>query len=260
MKKFFLSTLGAVSVLSLWLFSCTQKDSEITSIEDLSGKKIGVQSGTTSESYIQKNIQDSFIIEYSTGYDAAKALTAKKIDAIVIDELPAKSIVARNDNLKIIKGNFAEEEYAIAVRKGDKELLDSINKTIASIKKDGRYKLLVNSFISVEGKIQIPNFKEPDTEEKLIMGTNAAFPPFEYMTFESDRIIGFDISLGQIIAGEYGKKLEIVDKSFDLLIPALQTGAIDFIAAGMSATADRKQAVDFSVPYYKSKQVIIVRK
>ena len=66
--------------------------------------------------------------------------------------------------------------------------------------------------------------------------------------------------MGQRIAADYGKKLEVVNMEFDSLIPALSSGAIDFIAAGMSVTEERKKNVDFSEAYYASKQVVIVRK
>ena len=66
--------------------------------------------------------------------------------------------------------------------------------------------------------------------------------------------------MGEYIAAKAGVKLEVVDMAFDSLIPALQAGSIDFIAAGMSITEERKKNVDFSVPYYASEQVIIIRK
>ena len=94
--------------------------------------------------------------------------------------------------------------------------------------------------------------------ETLVVGTNAAFPPFEYV--EGTDIVGFDISMGQKIAVKADAKLEVVDMAFDSLIPALQAGTIDFIAAGMSVTEERKKNVDFSEPYFSSEQVIIVRK
>ena len=90
------------------------------------------------------------------------------------------------------------------------------------------------------------------------MGTNAAFPPFEYT--DGSEIVGFDITMSQYIAKAAGKELEVIDMSFDALIGALQAGTIDFIAAGMSVTPDRLENVDFSDPYYESEQVIIVRK
>jgi len=90
------------------------------------------------------------------------------------------------------------------------------------------------------------------------MGTNAAFPPFEYI--EGTDPVGFDVTMSQLIARDFGKKLQVVDMAFDGLIAALQSDAIDFIAAGMTATDERRKNVDFSEPYYSSNQVIIVRK
>ena len=95
-------------------------------------------------------------------------------------------------------------------------------------------------------------------KDTLIIGTNAAFPPFEYV--EGKSIVGFDITMGQKIAKDAGMKLEVVDMAFDSLIPALQSGTIDFIAAGMSVNEERKKNVDFSETYFESEQVIIVRK
>ena len=96
------------------------------------------------------------------------------------------------------------------------------------------------------------------TGEALVVGTNAAFPPFEYV--EGKNIVGFDITMGQKIAKNADMKLEVVDMAFDSLIPALQSGTIDFIAAGMSVNEERKKNVDFSETYFESEQVIIVRK
>ena len=109
-----------------------------------------------------------------------------------------------------------------------------------------------------DGKIVIPVVANDAKAGVIKLGTNAAFPPFEYV--EGKNIAGFDISMGEFIAAKAGVKLEFVDMAFDSLIPALQAGSIDFIAAGMSITEERKKNVDFSVPYYASEQVIIIRK
>lgn len=89
------------------------------------------------------------------------------------------------------------------------------------------------------------------------MGTNAAFPPFEFV--EGSKVVGFDATMGELIAKDYGKELVIEDINFDALIAALQAGSIDFVAAGMTATEERRQNVDFSEPYFSSKQVIMVQ-
>ena len=96
------------------------------------------------------------------------------------------------------------------------------------------------------------------SDEVIIMGTNAEFEPFEYRENGTD-IVGFDVEIAQKIADKLGKELKIEDMAFDSLILALNSDKIDFIAAGMTATDERKTQVDFSDAYFKSKQAIIVK-
>ena len=257
MKKLF--TVLCLLLVAAVLFAGGKKEKiVINSADDLVGRKIGVQSGTTGELYATEEIKDAKVVPFKTGMDAALDLKNGAIDLIVLDELPAKEIVKRNADLMIVDLDLAIEEYAIAIKKGNTELLNSINATIAAMKANGDYEKLVNAFMPVDGNIAIPAEIVSNGTEIVKLGTNAAFPPFEYV--EGADIVGFDITMGQRIAADYGKKLEVVNMEFDSLIPALSSGAIDFIAAGMSVTEERKKNVDFSDAYYASKQVVIVRK
>ncbi len=259
MKK--ISIVCAVLLAALAFSGCSKSKVEINSVADLAGKKIGVQAGTTGEAWVQDNVANANIASFKTGMDAALDLKNRAIDAVVLDELPAKEIVARNSDLMIIHDpEFAnnKEAYAIAVKKGNSELLASINKTISDMKANGDYENLVNAFMPADGNITIPAVEENSSTKVVKLGTNAAFPPFEYV--EGKNIVGFDITMGQKIAKNADMKLEVVDMAFDSLIPALQSGTIDFIAAGMSVNEERKKNVDFSETYFESEQVIIVRK
>ena len=257
MKKFSI-LVAAVAVLALT--GCSKSKVVINGKADLEGKKIGVQAGTTGEWFVEENIPGAQIASFKSGIDAALDLKNGAIDCVVLDELPAQEIVKRNPSLKIVRDPFFsenKEEYAIAVKKGNSELLAKIDDTINTMKKNGDYEKLVNAFMPADGNIQIPA-SEATSGNKVVLGTNAAFPPFEYV--EGKNIVGFDITMGEKIAKNAGMKLEVMDMAFDSLIPALQAGTIDFIAAGMSVTEERKKNVDFSVPYFASEQVIIVRK
>lgn len=247
-----------VIMIAFSFLGCAGEKVEISSAEDLADKKLGVQSGTTGEMFCMDNFPNAQINSFKTGMDAALDLKNGAIDAVVLDELPAKEIVTRNPTLEIIDVDLTTEAYAIAVKKGNTELLEAINKTISTMRETGDYEKLVNSFMPVDGNIVIPEVEENNNTKIVKLGTNAAFPPFEYV--EGKDIVGFDISMGQRIAKDYNAKLEVVDMAFDSLIPALASGAIDFIAAGMSVTEERKKNVDFSDSYYESKQVIIIRK
>ena len=259
MKK--LTLISAALAALLAFTGCAKSKVEINSVADLAGKKIGVQAGTTGEAWVMDSVEGAQVVSFKSGMDAALDLKNRAIDAVVLDELPAKAIVERNPELKIIHDSeFADnkEAYAIAVKKGNAALLSSINKTIADMKKNGDYEKLVNAFMPADGKINVPAAEVMTGSQIVKLGTNAAFPPFEYV--EGKSIVGFDITMGQKIAKDAGMKLEVVDMAFDSLIPALQSGTIDFIAAGMSVNEERKKNVDFSETYFESEQVIIVRK
>ncbi len=97
-----------------------------------------------------------------------------------------------------------------------------------------------------------------DKTETLVMGTNATFPPYEYVD-DNNKIVGIDAEIAQAIADKLGMKLEIKDMEFDSLIPAVKSDSIDVVLAGMTVTDERKQSVDFSDSYSTGVQVIIVK-
>ncbi|MGM0419455.1 MAG: basic amino acid ABC transporter substrate-binding protein [Bacillota bacterium] len=93
--------------------------------------------------------------------------------------------------------------------------------------------------------------------QSYVVGTSAGFPPFEYV--EDGEIVGFDIDLMKAIAESQGFEIEFVDISFDSLIPGLNAGTIDIVAAGMTITEEREQVVDFTDPYYSANQAVLVK-
>ena len=126
-----------------------KEDSEIAGPDDLEGKKIGVQLGTTGDIYAS-DIKDAEVEQYNKGFEAVQALTQGKIDAVVIDGEPAKEFVSQTEGLKILDEAFTEEEYAIAVAKGNDELREQINAALATLKESGKIDELVAKYISAD--------------------------------------------------------------------------------------------------------------
>ena len=123
-------------------------DSPIASIDDLKDKKIGVQLGTTGDIYCTGDFGEQAIERYPKIIDGMQAMKTGKLDACVIDDQVAKSIVAQDSgSYKILETPYAEEEYAIAVKKGNSELLGKINGVIDEIKANGQLKSIINSYI-----------------------------------------------------------------------------------------------------------------
>lgn len=249
-----------VLVLTISLFAgCANRDTaEIKTAADLANKRIGVQEGTTGDEYVTDKIEGAKVSRYKKVTDIAMDLKNGKIDAIVLDKMPAQKVVEKNSDLKILDEALTDEAYAIAVRKGDTELLNSINQTLKKIQEDGTYDKLIAKFINGED-VELPEIEPYTPDGKIVLGTNAEFEPFEYRDDKGD-VVGFDIEIAKRIAADLGKELVIDDMAFDSLVAALQTGKVDFVAAGMSNTEDRRKNVDFSDDYYIASQVIVVKK
>lgn len=234
-------------------------ESPVHSPEDLAGKTIGVQLGTTGDIYASDE-EGATVQGYNKGADAIQALKQGKVDCVVIDEQPAKAFVANNSDLSILDEALVEEEYAICVAKGNEELTESINDALAKIKEDGTMDQIIGNYIGDDTKGTQP-YESPDDVDTsngtLIMATNAEFEPYEYR--ENGEIVGIDAEMAQAVADQLGMKLEIEDMQFDSIITAVQSGKADIGVAGMTVTEDRLQNIDFTDPYTTSKQVIVVR-
>ena len=123
-------------------------NSSIASVDDLSGKKIGVQQGTTGDIYCTGDFGESAIERFPKIVDGFQAMKTGRIDACVVDDQVAKAIVAQDaSSYKILDTAYAEEEYAIAVKKGNTDLLNKLNKVIDEIKSNGELKAIVDKYI-----------------------------------------------------------------------------------------------------------------
>lgn len=126
-----------------------KEGSEIASADDLVGRKVGVQTGTTGD-ILSDDIEDGEVERYNKGAEAVQALNQDKIDAVIIDNEPAKVFVSENEGLTILDGAYEPEQYAIAVAKGNTELLEKINTAIKNLKDSGKLDEIVGRYISAE--------------------------------------------------------------------------------------------------------------
>ena len=122
------------------------ENSDIASPDDLTGKTIGVQLGTTGDIYVE-DVEDATIERYNKGFEAVQALLQGKVDAVVIDGEPAKVFVEQNEGIKLVDEAFTEEEYAIAIAKDNEELLEKVNTALNTLKENGKFDEVVAKYI-----------------------------------------------------------------------------------------------------------------
>ena len=254
--------IGLASVIAVCIaaFSgCSSvKPNEVFTKADLENKTIGVQQGTTGDTYAS-DVAGAKIEKYKKGADAIQALKQGKVDAVIIDNEPAKVFVEKNDDLKILEEEFVTEEYAIALKKGS-ELTEPINQALKELKEDGTLAQIEKNWIGDEAG-QYP-YTSPEgvdrSKGQIVMATNAQFPPYELI--DNNKIVGYDVDMMQAVCDKLGYELKIDDIDFDSIIPSINSGKADVGVAGMSVTEDRLKNVDFSDSYTTATQVIIVRK
>ena len=135
-----------------------KSDSAIKSLDDLKGDgsmKFGVQQDTTGDIYASDTVENGGygkdnVVRYKTGADAVQALKTGKVDAVIIDNEPAKSFVSANEGLSILDGSWVEENYAIAIAKENKELLEKVNGALKELIADGTVKAIIDKYIPAE--------------------------------------------------------------------------------------------------------------
>ena len=124
--------------------------SDIASVDDLAGKKIGTQRGTTGYLYCSDDFGEDAVVAYDNGLTAVQALNNGQVDAVVIDNEPAKAYVESNPGLKILDTSYAEEDYAIGMNKSNTALLEAVNAALEELKADGTLQSIVDKYIKAE--------------------------------------------------------------------------------------------------------------
>ena len=127
-----------------------KEDSEIKGVADLEGKVMGVQQGTTGDIYVSGDYGDAAVERYAKGMEAVQALAQGKIDAVVIDGEPAKQYIKEVEGLKIIDESYTDEDYAIAIKKGNTAMVEAVNAALAELKSEGKLDEIVAKYIQAE--------------------------------------------------------------------------------------------------------------
>ncbi len=115
-----------------------KNDSNITNIGDINNKKIAVQLGSIADTYVSSTYKDASVVRQKKYLAAIEDLNTGKVDCVVMDLLPAEQILKTNSGLKILDGALVEDSYGMIVKKGNKELLDNINKVLEKLKNEGK--------------------------------------------------------------------------------------------------------------------------
>ena len=238
------------------------KTGAYTSLAELNGKRIGVQTGTSFDKAVFEQLPDAQVLYFNTKADMINALMTYKIDGYTVDEPVIKSEMQQNGRLTYIPEYMENFEFAYVFPKTEEGgmLCDQFSEYLRTIKKDGTLeKIEERWFGEDDAQKMLPDYKAfPATGGTLRMATEALYEPFTYIL--NNEIAGYDIDIAVRFCEAYGYGLEIVDMSFDAVLPAVQSGKCDFGGAGITITEERAESVLFSEPNFSGGTVIAVRK
>ena len=255
-------------------------------IADLKGAKIAAQAGTFHADVLSQipDVQSSTYPEFA---DLLIALKSGAIDGYIAEEPTALSVCGSNDELTYLpfKNNdtgftatAADVGIAIGLKKGN-ALRDQINTVLAEITEEQKSQLMEQIVTLASGgtvtELAVHCDAPATTTGTLKIGMECAYEPYNWTDTDGSSFgavpissegqqglyaNGYDVQIAQYVANRLGLKLEIYAMEWDSLIPAVNSGAIDAIVAGMSPTAERAQEIDFTDTYYESNLVVIIRK
>lgn len=158
--------------------------------------------------------------------------------------------------VKVIDVNLTEEEYAFGVDKDQADLLQATNDFIKEIKENGKFDEICNKYFGDGEPTAVTSAKLDSSKDQLVIATNAAFEPFEYMKGED--YYGIDMEIAAALAEKLGKELVIQNMDFDAVCLSVGQHKSDIAMAGLTIKEDRKKYVNFSDSYYNAAQRLIV--
>lgn len=298
MKKLLAITLAALMIFSF--AACGNNDDTSTddpnnavikiadakSLKDLKGMKIAAQFGTFHETALTQ-IEDVKSSTYPEFSDLLTALNSGAIDGYVSEEPTALAESLKDDTITYLPlvnndtgftATAADTGIAIATKKGS-DLRDTIDAVIAEIPEETKKELMEQMVKLANGetveKLALESEAPETATGTLKIGMECAYQPFNWTETSAKSVgavaisgegkdglyaNGYDVQIAQYVANKLGLKLEVYAIEWDSLLPALNSGTIDAVCAGMSPTAERAEEVDFTQTYYESNLVIIIKK
>ena len=157
---------------------------------------------------------------------------------------------------EVIDVDLTDEEYAFGVDKSQPELLEQVNTFISKIKEDGTLDEIFDKYFGGGEPTPVESAALDESKDQLVVATNAAFEPFEYM--QGDAYVGIDMEIAALLAEELGQELVIQNMDFDAVCLSVGQQKCDIAMAGLTVSEERKEYVTFSDTYYQASQRLIV--
>ena len=240
-------------------WAATGATPEMTTIEELDGKRIGMGNGGAFDKLMEENLEGTYEFSYYNGVaDAIAALKSGRIDAYVDDDPVVRLAVSRNDGVAVLPDSFLEDDYGFVFAKGS-PLVDDVDRVIEQFRADGTLDELKERWTGSDEAAKVLPEQDWDTPNGVLtMVVDDTAEPMSYVG-DGGQVVGYSCELGMLIAKELGYGIKLQTMAFPSMLASVQSGKADFGGGNVSITDERKETLDFSVPDYHGAVAFAVR-
>ena len=228
-----------------------------TSLEELNSEKIGVSTGSTFDTLVNKKLKNIDIKYYDSVIDMITALRNGKIATYITDEAMANETIKNNGDLVILNDPVGIENYAYAINPNNQDLKKQIDQVLLELKKDGTLNYLEKKWMGNDDtKKYLENINLSGKNGTIKFGTLATSAPFSYL--KNNKIVGYDIDLMMLICDKLDYNLDVEVMDWKGLLTAVNVGKVDMAGCGIIVTEEREKSMLFSAPNYEGNVVSVV--
>ena len=263
-RKWICLIMALITILLAFAGCGAEKNGDIgsggeTKLSDLSGKKIGVVTGSIQAIKLPGLIPNATYLEFNTYADLVVAFNAKKVDAFSTDESIYKAMLWEGQSVDRIDEAIDLSDYGMIFEKGaDLDLQNKVNSYIAKIKDNGAHKALEDKWFGDSEPTVFETYDDLDgASGTLKIGVSSASKPFVYI--KDGKYAGFEVELMIGFCREYGYRLEFEDTAFAAIMSGVSSGRYDIGMSGITITDERKESVDFSDVSHTEDLVLVVK-
>ena len=264
-RKWICLIMALITILLAFAGCGAEKNGDIgsggeTKLSDLSGKKIGVVTGSIQAIKLPGLIPDATYLEFNTYADLIVAFNAKKVDAFSTDESIYKAMLWEGQSVDRIDEAIDLSDYGMIFEKGaDLDLQNKVNSYIAKIKDNGTHKALEDKWFGDSEPTVFETYDDLDgANGTLKIGVSSASKPFVYI--KDGKYAGFEVELMIGFCREYGYRLEFEDTAFAAIMAGVSSGRYDVGMSGITITEERRESVDFSAVNHTEDLVLVIHK
>jgi polar amino acid transport system substrate-binding protein len=208
---------------------------------------------------VLKRFPDAQLKYFNSVLDCAIAVKEGKADAAIYDKPVLQNIAAKNEGITVLSELLVDDKYGFAVKLESNDLKAAMDGTLAELKSNGIYDDMQKRWFPEKGNpATMPGLELTGSNGVLKFGTAAVTEPMSFID-GNQKIVGFDVEFATYVAKKLGKRIEVIDMEFGALLPALISGKVDMVGAGLSITEERAKKVLFSESYYPSGIAAAVR-